>query len=84
MDSVRTLDTTTDARRRQLDIHRRLTGPERVRLAVEMSDDAREIAAAGVRHRHPDWSQERVRREVLIRIYGAELVDRAWGPVADG
>lgn len=44
-----------------------------------MSDAAREILADGIRHRHPDWPPARVRREVLVRCYGAELVEAAWG-----
>jgi hypothetical protein len=36
---------------------------QRVRLAVEMSDEARQITEAGVRHRHPDWDAERLRAE---------------------
>jgi len=62
---------------------RRLTGAQRVELAVRMSEDARAITAAGIRARHPGWSDVRVRRELLVRIYGTELVTRAWGPLGD-
>ncbi len=61
-----------------------LSPGERVRIAAEMSHDAREITASGIRARHPDWPEARVRRELLTRIYGARLVDRALGAPSVG
>lgn len=62
---------------------RRMTPAERVRLAAVMSEESREITRAGIRARRPDWSEARVQRELLVRLYGADLVERAFGP-ADG
>ena len=81
---VTSIDTMTDATRVQRAAWARMGPGERVRVAAEMSDDAREIAAAGVRHRHPTWSEARVYRQVLVQVYGADLVERAWGPIAGG
>ncbi len=78
MGVVTSLDTTDAARRVQLDVIRRMTPDERVGAAVRMSEDARSIAVSGIRSRHPEWSEERVRRELLVRIYGEDLVERAW------
>ena len=50
---------------------------ERVDLAVAMSEEVREIASAGIR------SRQRVRRALLERLYGTELVARAWGPAPE-
>lgn len=47
-------------------------------MAVSMSEEAREITRAGIRFRHPDWDDAQVRRALLVRLYGAELVARAW------
>ena len=80
---VRVRDTSEDARLAQLAVLRQMGPAERVRVAVKMSEEAREIAAAGVRARHPAWSEARVRRAVLERIYGAELVERAWGRLSE-
>jgi hypothetical protein len=57
-----------------------MTPGERVRAAFEMSEAAREITRSGIRARHPAWSRERVQYELLLRLYGADLVARAWGP----
>ena len=70
---VRPLDTSPEARRVQLAIFRRMTGPERVAMAFEMSDAARGLAEAGIRHRHPDWSDERVQEALATQLLGPEL-----------
>lgn len=46
---------------------------DRLRQAVTMSDEVREIARAGVRARHPDWGQARVRAELEDLFLGPEL-----------
>jgi len=78
------LDTAPEARRVQTAILKNMTPRVRVRMAVSMSEDAREIARDGIRFRHPDWDEARVRHELLVRLYGAELVARAWGTPVSG
>ena len=73
-------DTAPEARRVQLAVLRRKGRAERVRIAAAMSEEARELTMIGIRARHPAWTEEQVRRELLTRLYGAELVERAWGP----
>src|SRR5271170_5977833 len=43
---------------------RALTGAERLRLAERLYWSARKLKAAGLRHQHPDWPEERVNDEV--------------------
>ena len=52
-------------------------GPEKcLRMALQMSDECRSIAASGIRFRHPDATEAEVRHE-LARLYlGANLADR--------
>lgn len=40
----------------QAEILRRLDGPARLCMALEMSDLAHALAVAGLRARHPEWS----------------------------
>lgn len=47
-----------------LAFHARLTGAARLEIAADMSTAARELALAGLRQRHPDWPEERLRREL--------------------
>jgi hypothetical protein len=53
---------------------------ERVALAFQMSEDARALAADGLRHRCPDASEVEI--EVALRrlMLGEELADRVDRP----
>lgn len=69
-------DTSPDAARAQIEAARRL-GPEgRLRIAIGMSEDARQISIDGVKRRHPELSDERARHLVLCALYGEDLADR--------
>ena len=72
---VRPADTSREAWQVHLEALRRLTGPERVAMAFEMSAAARDLTEAGVRHRHPDWSDEQVRDALLELLLGEQLAD---------
>ena len=68
-------DTAWEARCFQLDALRRLDGPQRLEMACRMSDDARAMSEAGMRHRHPDWNDEQVHRALLDLMLGPDLAD---------
>jgi len=66
-------DTTIEAARMEYKILRNL-GPEvRAQMAVEMSDNLRGTIEAGVRLRHPDFNEEKVRLEVVRLMIGDKL-----------
>lgn len=52
----------------QYEAYRRMTPGERLEMAEQLYWTARELKAAGLRHQHPDWSEEEVAREVT-RIF---------------
>ena len=58
-------DTSPAAQAVQLEILRAMSGEQRLLLAFEMSEFARELAKEGIRREHPDWSEELVARELL-------------------
>lgn len=58
-------DTSPEAAAIQDEIIGRMTGEQRLLLAMEMSDFARELAAARLRQEHPDWSEWEIKRELL-------------------
>jgi Rv0078B-related antitoxin len=60
-------DTTPEAEAVQLDILGKMSGAQRILLAFEMSELTRELARAGIRRDHPDWSERRITQE-LIRL----------------
>ena len=71
-------DTEEEARAAQIAALRRLGPSGRVRLAAEMSEDARRIAFEGERRRHPELSATEARRAVLGRMWGAALAASVW------
>jgi hypothetical protein len=46
-----------------------MSGEQRILLALDMSLFAREVAKAGVRCDHPEWTEAQVAREVLRRAF---------------
>lgn len=58
-------DTSPKARQTQLEIHRAMSGEQRILIALEMSLFARELARERIRSEHPDWDEQRVQRELL-------------------
>jgi len=62
-------DTDPAAQAIQLQIHRAMTGEQRILMALEMSLFAREMAAAGIRLDHPEWTDAQIARELLRRAF---------------
>ena len=58
-------DTSPEAEEVQLAIFRKMTGEQRLKLALEMSDFARELSLSRIRAEHPEWSDWQVKRELL-------------------
>ena len=71
-------DTHPEARLRQRAVLSRLSGAERVLLAVEMAEQAKAIAIAGIRARHPNFNPGELHRAWLCLLHGpaaAESID---------
>jgi len=66
-------DTTIEAAKKQFEILRRLEPEVRAIMAFELSDNLRSIAEAGVRLRHPDYDERKVKQEVLRLMIGETL-----------
>ncbi|MEM7481678.1 MAG: hypothetical protein AAF481_10935 [Acidobacteriota bacterium] len=63
-------DTSPEAERVQAEVHRRMSGPEKVRIAMEMSEAVREIARTRIRAHHPEWDEDAVRDELPRELDG--------------
>jgi hypothetical protein len=77
-------DTEADALEAQVIALRRLGPVGRVRLAVEMSEDARRISFEGERRRHPELTAAEARLAVLRRLWGTQLAARVADATARG
>ena len=71
-------DTTIEAARVQMAIWERLGAAGRAALALRMSEDVRRLSEAGVRHRHPDFSDEQVRLATIRLRLGDDLFRAAY------
>ena len=70
-------DTSTAARKAQYDAYRRMKPSERVRLAAQMSEDARRITTAGLRARHPELGEAAIHDALLRTLLGSSLYMKA-------
>lgn len=60
-------DTSLEAFRVLIAVYRAMPASRRLELALQMSDDIMEVAAAGIRQRHPEYTPDEVRR-ALVRL----------------
>jgi len=58
-------DTTPEARAKQDEIVRAMSGEQRMTLAYEMSMFARDLAREGIRRDHLEWTEAQIARELL-------------------
>lgn len=61
-------DTSPEAAAIQDEIIRRMTGEQRLLLAIEMS----ELAASRLRQEHPDWTEWEIKRELLRYAFAGQ------------
>jgi hypothetical protein len=72
------LDTSLGAHAVQRDIYRRLSGRGRIAIAFRLSDAVRRIACAGIRARHPEYSDEQIRLAHARLMFGDTVVRAIW------
>ncbi len=66
MDDIAELAAAID--REKLERAKRMTRAERFLAGGELFDEACEISRSGIRHRHPDFTQDQVEAELRRRI----------------
>jgi hypothetical protein len=55
-----------------------MSGAEKVAIAVQLSEDVRAIAMAGIRSRHPEYTERDVWYAFVRHLHGDEVFRRAW------
>ena len=55
-----------------------MSGAQRVEIAARLSEDVRAIAMAGIRARHPEYSDREIWFALQRLLLGDELFGRAW------
>jgi hypothetical protein len=61
-------DTSWEAWSRVRAAYRRLAPEERLRIALELSEEVTAFAVAGIRDRHPEWTDSQVLEALHARI----------------
>ncbi len=57
-----------DALAKQIEIYRRMTGEQRLKLALDLHTFACEVARAGIRRQYPNATDEEVEQHLRRRI----------------
>lgn len=71
-------DTTPDAHAAQTAAYRRMDGRERSAVMFRLNELARQVAAAGIRSRHPDYTDEEVHLALFRLLFGDETAASVW------
>lgn len=80
VDETRTLlDTSADVKARQVASWRAMSAKERFDLVAALNDSCEQMAAAGVRLRHPEADDDEVRLRVLDLRLGRDLMAEVYG-----
>ncbi len=69
-------DTDLKSARLRYSVLRNNSSADRFNMAIELSYFLRETLDAGIRQRHPDYSRDRVRREILRLTLGKTLFEK--------
>jgi hypothetical protein len=71
-------ETILEAARVQREVYRRMSPARRLQLIFEMNEALGDLLAAGVRSRHPDYSEAQVKLAGIRLWLGPELFSRAY------
>ena len=74
-------DTSLEAARVQYDILRKMDISDRAEMTFQLCDNMRAFVEAGVRDRHPDYDDDKVRLAVMRLTLGERLFREAFGDV---
>lgn len=70
---MRTSDTTVEAAAVYTASYASLSGAERLERSMEMAEEVKQIALAGIAHRNPEYGVEQVHRAWLRLMHGEAL-----------
>ena len=72
------LDTSQAAHEVQRSVYLRMGGAARVEVMFRLTDAVRRLAMAGIRARHPEYDEQRVRRAYARLVLGDDLTRAVW------
>ena len=72
-------DTSEEAARVQAEIYRNMSPDKRSEIAFDLSEGLRQTVRAGIKDRHPYYSEEQISQAYLTLIMDKEIVKQAYG-----
>jgi hypothetical protein len=79
----RPADTTIEAHRVHVELMREAPGWKKLELAAELYEGLTSVALAGLKARHEGATESELRRRLADILLGAELAERAYGPIGE-
>ncbi|MBW1999805.1 MAG: hypothetical protein JRJ29_17820 [Deltaproteobacteria bacterium] len=67
------IDTTVEAEKKQIEIFRKMSPEKRLINSISLAQTSRRLLAAGVRMRHPEYTDDQVRLATIRLILGDTL-----------
>lgn len=74
-------DTAPHTERIQLELLRRMPPWRRLELVSQLTQMSYTLTLAGLRHRHPQASEQELHRRLAEQWLGSELATRVYGPL---
>jgi hypothetical protein len=62
----------------QIAVYRRRGGAWRLQTSLQLSDFTRRLTLSGIRHRHPEYSEQQVKRAFMRLMHGDEVARAIW------
>ncbi len=72
-------DTDPETERLMLELLRRMTPAQRLAKAMSLTSSTHAVALAALRLAHPDDSERTLKIRLAARMWGRELVEKAFG-----
>ena len=77
-------DTHRDAERVQIELMRQAPPWRKLYLLGQLNQTVKQMALSGLRRRHPQATEDELRRRLADLLLGVELAARVYGPVRPG
>jgi len=75
---IRSADTSKEAAAKQIEVLQNMGPAGRLKLTLDLCDNLRQITRAGIRHRHPDYTDQQVTQAYLRLILVPELFQQVF------
>ena len=75
---IRSADTSKEAAAKQFEVLRNLGPTGRLKLTMDLCDTLRNITKSGIRHRHPNYTEQQVTQAYLKLILDKTLFEEVF------